>query len=101
MYKQIKHGSFDVVEAIRFLAGVLEEVAPYPEPLTVVDVVPAAEEGLHVLFSERLVKVLIAAGLETPRAVQVATDDQLRRLDGIGPITLSDIREALPHESEG
>ncbi len=93
MYARIKAGDFDLVEAIRFLAGVLEEVAPVAEAAPV-----APREGLYMLFPDRVAKVLIAAGLETPRSVMVATDDLLRGINGVGPTTLREIRELLPRE---
>ena len=56
--------------------------------------------GLDTLFPARLVKVLVAAGLETPRAVMVATDELLGKINGIGPSTLRDIRELLPYPQQ-
>ncbi len=67
------------------------------------DVAEAAESGQEVEeqsdgfggLPPRLVRVLVAAGFETPRAVRVATDDQLLAIDGVGRRTLQMIREAL------
>ena len=87
-----------------------------PQPVEPVDAVVAEERvqmiapvtvtassdvaGLDTLFPARLVKVLVAAGLETPRAVMVATDELLGKINGIGPSTLRDIRELLPYPQQ-
>lgn len=56
--------------------------------------------GLSTLFPERLVKVLVRAGYATPGVVQAATDEELRDVNGVGPRTLTDIRELLPYPQQ-
>jgi len=79
-------------------AVVAEERVQMIAPVTVT--VSSDVAGLDTLFPARLVKVLVAAGLETPRAVMVATDELLGKINGIGPSTLRDIRELLPYPQQ-
>ncbi len=60
-----------------------------------------SEDKLAIKFKDRqLARLLVRAGLTTPRAVRNATDDELRAINGVGPATLQAIRRKMPHDAE-
>ena len=45
-------------------------------------------------------QALVKAGLDSPRKIKAATDEQLEQVKGIGPSKLSKIRTRMPRRGE-
>jgi len=122
---EIERGSFDQVAAIRLLAGEvaalkgrvagLSVTGPGPnmdaggqgadlgkmEPGDLAarepgDTVLVVRDGLRGLLNDRLVDVLERAGYGTVASIAGASDEDLRAVNGVGPVTLREIRELIP-----
>jgi hypothetical protein len=91
-------GSLGVVWGIGYKKVFSRGEADCVRPLRAQMIIEPTEdvEGLHRLFSRRLVVALLRAGFSSPGAVQLASDEELLAVGGIGPTTLRDIRELLP-----
>lgn len=114
--KQVQHGSFDPVRAIRLLAGEVAalkgrvargegrgegpnmdagelgaDLAQQPGETTLI-----VKEGLRGLLNDRLVEVLARGGFATVASIAGARDADLLAVDGVGPVTLREIRELIP-----
>lgn len=50
---------------------------------------------LHDVFGDELAGLLSEAGYATVEAVKVASDDDLKAIQGVGPATVKKIRELL------
>jgi len=60
-----------------------------------------SEDKLAIKLKDRqLARLLVRAGLTTPRAIRNATDEELRAINGVGPATLQAIRGRLAHDAE-
>lgn len=107
-----KGGAFDVVETVRALAG---EVADLKAGLQLAspsvtmdagsqgaDLAQPGEttlivrDGLRGLLNDKVVAVLERAGFSTVASIAGATDEELRAVGGVGPVTLREIRELIP-----
>ena len=110
--KAIQRGAFDVVEAVKLLAGKMEALesalqAAGPGPNMDAggqgaDLAQPGEttlivkDGLRGLLNDRLVQVLERAGYGTVASIAGASDEELRAVNGIGVVTLREIRELIP-----
>ena len=105
MYAKIKAGQFDIVDALRFLAGRVELLDPAagaaaasaPGPVALVQPTPVTGDR-HVfygLLDDRVAKALIAAGLDDIESVRKASDEALLAIGGVGPSTLRVLREVM------
>ncbi len=98
-------GPGDVVElAPEDAASFLDKLAPLADEPAPVTPVTAPDTGAVVVDNAnwgrlaenlKLVRVLQDAGYRTPGMVQMATDEELLALDGIGPKSLAVVREVL------
>jgi hypothetical protein len=111
MYAKIKAGQFDIVDALRFLAGRVELLDPAagaaaasaPGPVALVQPTPVTGDRgdysfAHVfygLLDDRVAKALIAAGLDDIESVRKASDEALLAIGGVGPSTLRVLREVM------
>jgi len=116
--KAIQRGAFDVVEAVKLLAGKMEALesalqaaGPGPnmdaggqgadlgkmEPAAMPgDTVLVVAGGLRGLLNDRLVQTLERGGFGTVASIAGASDEELRAVNGIGVVTLREIRELIP-----
>ena len=99
-FKEIANGApFDANKTIRQLCAYLVDNTafavsnPYPDA-------PPAPKGPPpapiTVLPKRIAELLNVNGYRTPRSIIEATDDQLRRIDGIGPSALRQIRSHYP-----
>jgi len=112
---EIRSGAFDVVSALRLLAGEIEDMkavlnaggAPSVNmdaggqgaDLGPGDTTLIVKDGLRGLLNDRLVQVLERAGYGTVASIAGATDEELRAVNGVGVVTLREIRELIPGEA--
>jgi len=84
--------AFATVKEMRDLEA---RIAALEEKLAVGLPVPNIEHvlTLHEVFGDDLAGLLSGAGYASVEAVKVASDDDLRAVQGIGPATLKKIRE--------
>lgn len=80
------NGPFDVLDAIRAIAQHLTQ-----EPVS------DNAKSLALTLNSRLAGILAQAGYISIADVVAATDYELQAIDGIGPQTLTFIRERIPH----
>jgi len=88
-------GSFDSVDAIRLLAFEVATLRTLSVALVQPTPVTADRHIFYDLLDGRVVKVLLAAGLDDIESVRKAGDDTLLALNGIGPSTLLLLREVM------
>jgi len=109
---EIRYGGFDVVRAVRFLAGrvaVLEaalqagsgpgsdlDAGGQGSNMEMPPTVLVVQEGLQGLLNDRLALALERGGYATVASIAEATDDELRAVNGVGPVTLREVREVIP-----
>jgi len=55
----------------------------------------------HLLRDADTAAKLVEAGLDTPRRIKAATDDQLEAVRGVGPATRADLRKRFPAAGRG
>ncbi len=114
-------GPMDPVPAIRVLAGAVMElrqgiancelrIADLSLPVSfdgdgtvglakvVTQLAPETDE-LDGLFDDRLAKALRGGGFDSVAKVAAASDEELRKVNGIGPAALKEIRQAVPGSS--
>ena len=98
-----------LVELSEFEAGgfldKLELVAPAPpaEPITISGSAVVGDDALPPIWLDfgdlskhmNMVRLLIANGYDTPAAVQMASDEELIAVKGIGPKALGALRAVL------
>ncbi len=110
--KAIQRGAFDLVEAVRFLADKMDALesalqAGGPGPnmdagtqgadlVRPGDTTLIVQGGLRGLLNDRLVDALERAGFDTVASIAGASDAELRKVGGVGPVTLKEIRDLIP-----
>ncbi|MBI1294120.1 hypothetical protein GC175_04070 [bacterium] len=104
-------GPMDPVPAIRLLAGAVMELRGQMANPSLT--LPASGEGtvggakvvtqlapdtdeLDGLFDDRLAKALRGGGFDTVEKIAAATDEELLKVNGVGPAALKEIRQAVP-----
>jgi hypothetical protein len=105
-----QHGPGALVELSEFeAAGFLDKLetadsAPPPaEPVTISESAVVGGDALPPIWLDfgdlskhlNMVRLLIANGYDTPAAVQMASDDELLAIKGIGPKALGALRAVL------
>lgn len=60
----------------------------------------AAADPLADILTEAQLEALAEAGFDSPESISAATDEELDAVQGIGPATVTKIREALAAASE-
>lgn len=85
------------VDAARAGQGLCRDCA-FPETATdtgTMSILAPDRNALYGLLDDRAVDALLAAGFNSPEQVQEASDETLLEVDGVGPVTLRQIRERI------
>lgn len=105
-----QHGPGALVELSEFEAGGFldklepaESAPPAAEPVTISGSAVVGGDALPPIWLDfgdlskhmNMVRLLIANGYDTPAAVQMASDDELLAIKGIGPKALGALRAVL------
>ena len=77
-------------EAVEQGGGADSEPEPEPEPVSDL----SGQSALYAAYGDVVADLLVDAGYLSVEAVQNASDDELRAIEGIGPGRLQKIREA-------
>jgi hypothetical protein len=58
------------------------------------------EEQLRAALPDNTAEVVLAAGFDSAEKIQAATDDELVKLQGVGPASVTKLRETFPKPAE-